>query len=47
MISIEWYEKEKHKHHMEVLIRHDRERTPWAERIRYWKEYNGQKEIKN
>ena len=44
MISIEWYEKTKHEHYMQVLIRHDRERTPWAERMKYWEEYNAKRQ---
>lgn len=29
-------QKEKHKHYMEVLKRHDRERTCWNDRMKYW-----------
>ena len=43
MISIEWYEQQKQAHYMEVLIRHDRERTCWNDRMKYWKEYNAKR----
>ena len=28
-----------HKHYMQILVKHDRERTSWNDRLAYWEQY--------
>ena len=31
---------EEHKHYMQILVKHDRERTSWNDRLAYWENHN-------
>jgi len=35
-------EKE-HQHYMAILIKHNKERTCWNDRINYWEQYNAKR----
>ena len=28
-----------HEHYMQILVKHDRERTSWNDRLNYWEQY--------
>ena len=28
-----------HEHYMQILVKHDRERTSWNDRLDYWEQY--------
>ena len=31
---------EEHEHYMQILVKHDRERTSWNDRLAYWENHN-------
>ena len=38
-MEVNGMDDKEHEHYMQILVKHDRERTSWNDRLAYWEQY--------